>query len=58
VNDAAACFKRGRRSAGAAIRSDSAPQDAGHQQVAKMADGFAAEMLQVLSFREHPMHQR
>ena len=28
------------------------------QKIAEMADGFAAKMLQILSFGEQPMHQR
>jgi len=32
--------------------------DARDEKVSEMADGFAAEMLQVLSLRKQPMHER
>ena len=57
LNAAAARASRGRSSAGAAIKSESAPQTRRDQQIAKMADGFAAELLQVLPFGEQLVHQ-
>ena len=54
---AAAARDAGADRPGAAINSESGAADARDQQIAEMADGLAAEMLQILSFGEQSMNQ-